>query len=168
MAEKTAAALEVLDQIRSAAPTQRFLRSWNRESRVLWFGCGDTERGVLVSSSGELQKAETARPTKLQNRTVREFLAGRTVEGPIEAIRKILTDYIYFADPRLFDLFAVWIVGTYVYSIFSHYGYLFLHSETPRCGKTRAEEIASHLAFEATSPRNAPTPPTMRETADRS
>jgi len=42
---------------------------------------------------------------------------------------------------------------------------VFLYSPTPRCGKTRVEEVTSHLAFEATAPLNAPTPPTMRETA---
>src|SRR5206468_7159073 len=74
-------------------------------------------------------------------------------------------NYLFLPDERLFTLFAVWIASTYVYSMFSHFGYLFLFSDKARCGKTRAEEVLSHLAFDATEPRNAPTPPSMRETA---
>jgi hypothetical protein len=59
----------------------------------------------------------------------------------------------------------VWSIGTYIYPLFSHYGYLFLHSRFPRSGKTRVEEILSHLCFEATVPLNAPTVATIRETA---
>jgi len=68
-------------------------------------------------------------------------------------------------DERLYRLLAAWSIGTYVYPLFSHYGYLFLHSKFPRSGKTRVEEALSHLCFEATVPLNAPTVATIRETA---
>jgi hypothetical protein len=68
-------------------------------------------------------------------------------------------------DERLYSLLAVWTIGTYVYPLFSHCGYLFLHSVLPRSGKTRAEEILSHLCFEATHPLNAPTGLAIRDTA---
>jgi hypothetical protein len=50
--------------------------------------------------------------------------------------------------------------------MFSHYGYLFLHSRQKRAGKTRTLELLSHLAFDATRPLNAPTPPSVRDLAD--
>lgn len=157
--------LQVLREIRTEAPNRRFLQSWDRSARVLRFGCGDAERGVLVGSDGSVDVAASSRPTKLQSPTVERFLQGAAANSPLLDVRQVLQAYVHLPDPRLYMLFATWIMGTYVYSLFSHFGYLFLYSETPRCGKTRAEEITSHLAFEATTPRNAPTPPSMRETA---
>lgn len=157
--------LQLLDEIRPPAPKRRFLQSWDRDARVLRFGCGDENKAVQIGSDGAVEPVEAAQATKLRTSTIREFLNGTTTESPLADVQATLRKYLYFADPRIYTLLAVWIAGTYVYSIFSHFGYLFLHSQHPRCGKTRAEEVTSHLAFEATTPRNAPTPPTMRETA---
>jgi hypothetical protein len=164
MAEK-AAGFKLLDQIRESVPKRRFLQSWDRESRVLRFGCGDERTAVQVASDGSLEAVDPHRATRLRPSTVKLFQGGAKAENPLGELQKTLAEYLYFPDPRLYTLFSAWITGTYVYSIFSHYGYLFLHSQNPRCGKTRAEEVTSHLAFEATTPRNAPTPPSMRETA---
>lgn len=158
-------AQQVLDDIRPSASKRRFLQSWDRESRILRFGCGDENNAVYVGSDGSLEVAESARPTKLRTSTVREFGDGQRADNSLGNVQEILRNYIYFGDPRIYSLLAVWITGTYVHSMFSHFGYMFLHSAIPRCGKTRAEEVTSHLAFEATTPRNAPTPPSMRETA---
>src|SRR5579872_3730968 len=157
--------LEMLDEIKAAQPKQRFLQSWDRVNRVLRYACGDNDRAVFVGSDGSVEPGDSSQPTKLQPETVRTFIDGAApAENPFMAVRAVLKDYVYFGDDRMYTLLAAWITGTYVYSIFSHYGYLFLHSLMPRCGKTRAEEVTSHLAFEATQPRNAPTPPSMRET----
>jgi hypothetical protein len=77
----------------------------------------------------------------------------------------LLRSYLHFGDERLYTLLSVWIIATYVYPIFSHFGYLFFHSRFPRSGKTRSEEILSHMCFEATVPLNAPTTATIREMA---
>jgi hypothetical protein len=157
--------LQLLEQIRPSAPKRRFLQSWDRETRVLRFGYGDDENGVHIGSDGSIEPAKSSRATKLRVETIKHFLDGVKPESPLKDIQGVLRGYVHFSDDRIYALFAAWIMGTYVYSLFSHFGYLFLHSQTPRCGKTRAEEVTSHLAFEATEPRNAPTPPSMRETA---
>jgi hypothetical protein len=157
--------VEILQQIRQVEPQGRFLQSWDRHTRVLRFGCGDGAAGVQVGSDREITPSQPTRSTKLPTSTVQSFISGRTENSPLADVQAVLRRYLHFADERIYSLLSAWIAGTYLYSLFSHYGYVFLHSETPRCGKTRTEEITSHLAFEATTPCNAPTPPSMRETA---
>ena len=67
-----------------------------------------------------------------------------------------LQDYVHLQDERVYLFLAAWTLATYLYLIFSHFGYLFFHSLLPRSGKTRIEEVLSHLAFEACDPLNAP------------
>jgi hypothetical protein len=92
----------------------------------------------------------------------REPAHGETL---FRSVRDQFHDYIHFSDERIFSLLATWTIGTYVYTVFSHYGYVFVYSAVPRSGKTRLLEIMSHLAFEATSPLNAPSAPAIRENA---
>jgi hypothetical protein len=158
--------LELLEEIKPAVVKKRFLQHWDRDLRVLRFGCGDERNGVWVGSDFEVIPAEGPRPTKLQSSLVRALVAGNADDGiPLDHVAGAFRDYVHLPDFRVYSLLSVWIMGTYVCSMFSHFGYMFLHSAMPRCGKTRAEEVTSHLAFEATTPRNAPTPPSMRETA---
>lgn len=160
-----ATAIQLLEQIRPFAPRRRFLQSWDSAAKVLRYGCGDESNAVVVGSDGSLEVQAKGAVSRLGSSTVKRFLEGGEVVSPFSAIRDLLTEYIYLPDDRLYALFSAWICGTYLYSMFSHYGYLFLFSSEPRCGKTRAEEVVSLLAFEATEPRNAPTAPSMRETA---
>jgi hypothetical protein len=104
----------------------------------------------------------------LSSECVKRFRAnGAKVEGPnlLARCEKFLRSYVHMGDELLYPLLAVWSIGTYVYPLFSHYGYMFFHSAFPRSGKTRVEEVLSHLCFEATVPLNAPTVATIRETA---
>ena len=158
-------AMAILDQIHADPPKPRFLQSWDSRARVLRYACGDERIAVIVGSDGSTEPSAASRATKLAPSTVRAFLDGRQCDSPFTDVRATLRDHVYLPDDRLYDLFAGWIAATYVHSMFSHFGYLFVFSKEARCGKTRAEEIVSQLAFEATEPRNAPTPPSMRETA---
>jgi hypothetical protein len=158
--------MRLLGEIEPPGSARRFLQNWDPDTRVVRFGCGDGKVSVQVGSDGTVDAYEgSASPTKLQRRTAQRFLEGEAAKKPLSDIQQILRQYLHFRDPRQYALLSTWIMGTYVYSIFSHFGYLFLYSAQKRCGKTRAEEITSHLAFEGTPPRNAPTPPSMRETA---
>ena len=90
----------------------------------------------------------------------------RRSEAGLEGrLREVFRSYLHFRDARLYSLLSAWTVGTYCYPIFSHFGYLFFHSKLWRSGKTRTEEVISHLSFQATAPLNAPTAPTIRDTA---
>lgn len=163
-------AAQRLARIRPALPKRRFLISWDAQGKVLRYGCGCGENAVSVCSNRRLEKAEwnADSPAKLPVSCVRRFRAGGArVEGPnlLSRCQEFIRSYIHMRDERLYPLLAVWGIGTYLYPIFSHYGYLFLHSIFPRSGKTRVEEILSPLCFEATVSLNGPTVPTIRDTA---
>jgi hypothetical protein len=157
-----------LEAIHADAPRVRFLQAWLPDSGQLVFGYGDSRNGVLVHSDGAVTVAQGSVVPSRFPRTVLERqskasqVSGLALFGRIEAL---LRAYLHLEDARLYTLVALWVVGTYLYTMFSHFGYLFLHSRQPRSGKTRVLEIVSHLAFEATSPLNAPTPATIREYA---
>ncbi len=160
---------EVLRQIDTPEPLVRFVQGWDPDEQRLWFGCGGREVGVLLGSDRTSDTVtDGVYPTKLQPHVVERYLSrGRSPSGPhlVRRYKKLLQKYLYFEDPRLYTLVALWIVGTYVYSIFGHYGYLFVFSMLMRSGKTRVGELLSHLAFEASPPLNAPTPAALRELA---
>lgn len=154
--KEQASALELLDQIETFKPKRRFLQSWDRASRVLRYGCGDDKNGVVVGSDGSLEVCPPSASTKLASATVKSFLAGEHVTNPFLDTAAILKEHLFLPDERLYTLFSAWVAGSYFYSMFSHYGYLFLFSDQPRCGKTRAEELVSLLAFEAHMSSTAP------------
>jgi hypothetical protein len=52
-----------------------------------------------------------------------------------------LQRYVHIADERVYLLVTLWVMGSYLHSMFSHYGYLFLHSKQLRSGKTRFLEV---------------------------
>jgi len=163
---------DVLEQIVPLVQPPRFLQAWDSEGRSLSFGCGDRQHGVEIRSSDrQLREWHDGPPVpaRLMPDLVKQIRAGNVgdVDGRhlFTSVRGVFANYLHFDDPRILDLVALWTIGTYLYTVFSHYGYLFFHSVLPRSGKTRALEVIAHLAFEATDPLNAPTPPTIRETA---
>jgi hypothetical protein len=169
---ETSAVLSVLDKMKPAAQSLRFLQAWTPEQQ-LTFGCGDGDRGVLIRDDGDTMIADTGLNSRLSPAVARQWAQRTTAQDEasidgrptFEAIRSLLNEFVHFDDPRVSTLVTLWIMGTYQYSMFSHFGYLFFHSTLPRSGKTRILEMISHLAFEATSPQNAPTTATIRELA---
>ena len=76
------------------------------------------------------------------------FLSGKTVD-PTDLfldIRSYINRFVYFMNKRHLDLFAVWIMGTYVFPIFRHYPYLWLNAEKGS-GKTTTLEVISPICF---------------------
>jgi hypothetical protein len=168
--KKQLSALQSLCSIKPIPPKYRFLISWDAKKKMLRFGCGHGENAVIVCSNRELERTEWTDDSgaKLEPGCVKRFVSrGARVEGKelLRSCERLLRSYMHAPDERIYSLLAVWSIATYVYPIFSHFGYLFLHSRFPRSGKTRVEEILSHLCFEATVPLNAPTVPMIRDTA---
>jgi Protein of unknown function (DUF3631) len=162
--------LDRLMQIEPAVPEPRFSISWQPEDRKLWYGLGWGLTAVRVSSTRDLEDwhGNRASRAKISKDTVKLFLDGSVQPHGSRVLcecGKLLRRYIHFDDERVYALLAAWIVASYLYPVFSHFGYLFFHSELKRSGKTRTEKVLSHLAFEATAPLNAPTVPSMREMA---
>lgn len=167
---KQLSAAQRLATMRPLAPKYRFLISWDPRRKVLRFGCGYGDNAVAIDSNRTLTNEIWMNDSsaKLSPGCVKRFKAnGATVEGSslLARCEKFLRSYMQISDDRLYPLLSVWSIGTYLYPLFSHYGYMFFHSTFPRSGKTRLEEILSHLCFEATVPLNAPTVATIRETA---
>ena len=167
---KQLSAAQRLARIKPAEAKRRFLVSWDSHEKVLRFGCGHGENAVSVCSNRKLETAYS--PDGIDPRItpdcLRHFIRrSRRVEGAqlIGRCDNLLRAYLHVQDERVYSLLSAWTIGTYVYPVFSHFGYLFLYSTFPRSGKTRAEEILSQLCFEATVPLNSPTVPTIRDTA---
>ena len=154
----------------AAAPVRRFLQWWDAQKRRLSYGVSDGKTGVMVHSDGEVTVATHGiTATRLTPQTVERWSSAPPVDNKdlLTGISSTLQRYVHFEDVRLYLLLSLWTLGTYVYAMFSHYGYLHLHSEKRRSGKTRALEVTQHMAFEGTPPVNAPTAPVVREMAAR-
>ncbi len=65
-------------------------------------------------------------------------------------IADLLKRHVFFKDERLPLLIAIWVLGTYVYDIFTFFGYLWINSPVKRCGKSLLEDILSQLCHKAT------------------
>ena len=65
-------------------------------------------------------------------------------------IRSLLTRHLFFKNPRLPLLIAIWILGTYVYQSFTVFGYLWANSAEKRSGKSRLLELLEKLTSNAT------------------
>src|SRR5215467_1715765 len=139
-----------LSAMKPLTPKRRFLISWDAPRKLLRFGCGYGQNAVTICSNRKLEEAIWTEDSaaKLPTACVQQFRANSLkVEGPhlLSRCQAFLHSYVHMRDNRLYGLLAVWSIGTYVYPLFSHYGYLFLHSKFPRSGKTRGEESLSHL-----------------------
>lgn len=77
------------------------------------------------------------------------------VFGRVEALFRA---HLVWRHAFLPTVLAVWAMGTYFYSLFSWYGYLWFNSPSPRCGKSLALEILSHVCFHATPVTVNPSP----------
>ena len=159
---------KLLSLIEDTLQENERLQLYDPSRRELWFACGDGKKAVSVSSTRQL-KITVPLSSKLSKELVEGFrqgLEGKDGKELFDCLRKILKEYLHFKDDRLYLFQSLWIVGTYLYSQFSHYGYLFLYSKEMRSGKTRTQEVFTHLSFEATEPLNAPTTAVIRDLAD--
>lgn len=62
------------------------------------------------------------------------------------SLKELVKSYIDFDEESTYDVFCIWIIGTYLYRIFEAYPYLDF-TGTKRAGKTKALEIIRHTAF---------------------
>src|SRR5689334_17714747 len=123
------AVIATLKSIDTTKGRSRFLQSWNRDLLHLTFGCSDGQQGVIVRSDGLIEKHRG--PGLVRSRFGKRTLEERAFDGSdlFQQIKGVLTSHVHFEDDRVPDLIALWIMGTYVYTVFTHFGYLFLHSK---------------------------------------
>lgn len=89
---------------------------------------------------------------------MKRFLRGDAVSGPtlVDRLEVFLRRFIVMGDD-LPSLLALWLIGTYCYSVFEYFPYLVLRSPEKRCGKSRTLDIISMLGFNAHQPTASPT-----------
>lgn len=89
---------------------------------------------------------------------MRRFLRGDAVPGStlVERVETFLRRFIVMGDD-LPSLLALWLIGTYCYSVFEYFPYLVLRSPEKRCGKSRTLDLIALLGFNAHQPTASPT-----------
>lgn len=69
-----------------------------------------------------------------------------TPRNTFDLIRSLLQDHIYFKDPEMETLVTLWIMGTYVFTLFPAFPYLHIHADKGS-GKTTLLEIIEQCGF---------------------
>ena len=83
-------------------------------------------------------------------RGIDQFLNGYTPD-PLEVFHTVRNEYLRyldFYDPRHYDLLTLWTIGTYFYTIFNAYPYLYVGG-IKRTGKTKCLTSVKCMAFNA-------------------
>ncbi|MDD3976056.1 MAG: hypothetical protein WC996_02245 [Peptostreptococcales bacterium] len=68
-------------------------------------------------------------------------------------IKNQLIKYMDIHDSRIYDLITSYIIGTYCFSLFNSYGYLFLNCEK-NSGKTKLTNLIGYMAFNSINATN--------------
>ncbi len=89
---------------------------------------------------------------------MKRFLGGNTISGPelLERLEAFLRRFVVMGED-LPALLALWLTGTYCYTVFEYFPYLALRSPEKRCGKSRTLDLISLLGFNAHQPTASPT-----------
>jgi hypothetical protein len=118
---------------------------------------------VLAASNGSIALEERkVKPTRstFSRDGVKRFRAGETIAlgDVIDRVHALLTAHVRFPRPWQARLTAVWVVGTFLHSLFRFFGYLHITSPTKRCGKSLLLEMLGALSFNATGISTEPSP----------
>ncbi len=89
---------------------------------------------------------------------IRRFLRGDTISGPelLERLESFLRRFVVMGEDLL-SLLALWLIGTYCYTVFEYFPYLVLRSPEKRCGKSRVLDLIAMISFNAHLPTASPT-----------
>ncbi len=89
---------------------------------------------------------------------ITRFLQGETIPGftLLDSLETFLRRFVVMGED-LPTLLALWLMGTYCYTVFEYFPYLVLRSPEKRCGKSRTLDLISMLGFNAHQPTACPT-----------
>lgn len=89
---------------------------------------------------------------------MKRFLRGDAISGPelLERLEAFLRRFVVMGED-LPALLALWLIGTYCYTVFEYFPYLVLRSPEKRCGKSRTLDLIAMLGFNAHQPTSSPT-----------
>jgi hypothetical protein len=128
---------------------------------------------ALVSSDGNVMLApndgQGATRATLSPEGIRRYRRNERVDlsDVIGRIRELLVRHVRFGEEWQPDLIALWVVGTFLHSIFALFGYLHITSPSKRCGKSLLLDLLTHLCFNATHSSTDPSPAFIFRDAER-
>lgn len=108
-----------------------------KDPRDLWLKCGERFKEELEAAIAKAPVIDLYPKIPL-------------TKDLIVKIADLLRHHVFLKDQRLPLLIAAWVLGTYVYEVFTFFGYLWITSPVKRCGKSLLEDILSHLCHKAT------------------
>lgn len=122
---------------------------------ILYFGVNPDRQHFLSSAKtlgspvGLIVETSPDNKCHLSPGGIDKFLIQRYSPKPasvFNSIKKLLADYIYFSKAETYDVITVWIMGTYLFSIFGAYPYL--HIQAPKgSGKSTLLQYMEKLCF---------------------
>jgi hypothetical protein len=84
----------------------------------------------------------------------------------LEKIATFIRRFVFLQHDELYDLVAVWVIGTYLTVVFDYVGYIFAYSPEPQSGKSRLLEVLELLVHNPSGILIAPTEAVLFRTAD--
>lgn len=125
------------------------------DGRLVYGGVFDGKK-IMVASDGKIILPENKEckfsRVAITAECVKRVRSGESVTGAdlVNRLTEIFSSHVFFKDNRIPALLAIWTMGTYLYQIFSSYGYLWVTSPVKRCGKSLLLDLLSHLCYNAT------------------
>lgn len=143
--------------LNSESPKQtRFSAMEFIDDQLSYGGIWDGEK-VLLKSDGEIIPSNPINlfkftRSRLTSSVGKRYRSSDVVNGKdlLDRLTCLFSSYVFFRDKRIPLLLAIWVIGTYLFKIFTFYGYLWITSPTKRCGKSKLLDLLSHVCFNAT------------------
>jgi hypothetical protein len=85
----------------------------------------------------------------------------------VEKVAAFIRRFVFLREAVLYDLTAVWVVGTYLKDLFDYAGYIFAYSPEPESGKTRFLEVLHCLVKDSSGLLVSPTEAVLFRTASK-
>jgi hypothetical protein len=160
-----------LDQ--AERPIERRSAQYVRRDGCLVYAVPLADRLALVSSDGNVTLASNdglvATRATLSPQAIRRYRRDERVElaDVITRVRELLVKHVRFSETWQPDLIALWVIGTFMHSLFAVFGYLHITSAAKRCGKALLLDLLGHLCFNATRSATDPSPAFVFRDAER-
>ncbi len=162
---------EKMQMLQEDENTQKMHPAQDYCNRVMNFAVRIKEELFIVTSERKLisfseaaekgikLKCDYVDMTKFSNEAVAKYINGQAVnlsdacfldEGSISyvygTLRFYIRRFIYFSDDAYLDYIVLWIIGTYFFTIFRYYPYVWLNAEKGS-GKTLLMEVIFPVSF---------------------
>jgi Protein of unknown function (DUF3631) len=83
----------------------------------------------------------------------------------LSEVKTFIKRFVFIQDENIYELLALWVVGTYLYQEFEYVPYLFIHSPEKQSGKTRLLEVLNLLVSNSSGILGSPTEAVLFRTA---